>query len=130
MKKINKPWGYEIIWAKCLNKYVGKLLHINSGHRTSKHYSQTKDKTVHVIKGILYVYDNEEKITRILPGGSFHVSPQQVHRFGACETNVELIEVSSYHFNDVIRVSDDYDRDIMSPEDEELEELYRIYGGD
>jgi len=130
MKKTNKPWGYEIIWAESLNKYIGKLLHINAGHRTSKQYSQVKDKTVYVIKGILYIYDNEGKITRILPGGSFHVKSQQVHRFGASETSVELIEVSTHHLNDVIRVSDDYNRGAVSPEDEELEELYRIYGGD
>ena len=29
MKKIDKPWGHEIIWAET-GDYVGKILHINA----------------------------------------------------------------------------------------------------
>ena len=129
MAKIEKPWGYEKIWTST-PKYTGKLIYINAGHRTSKHYHQAKEKTVYVVKGILYCYDAEDKITRILPGNSFHVFPHQIHRFGGCETNVELIEVSTPYLNDLVRVEDDYNRVTEKQESEEIEELYRIYGGD
>ena len=36
-KKIKKPWGYEVVWAKSTSSpgYIGKLLYINAGHRLS-----------------------------------------------------------------------------------------------
>ena len=128
MEKIEKPWGFEIIWAKT-EDYVGKLLHINAGHRLSKQYHQIKEETVYVVKGILYNYDKDDIPIRILPGQSFHVKPYQIHRFGAVESNVEIIEVSTPHLGDVVRLSDDYNREDKLPSEEE-EELYRIYGGD
>ena len=128
MEKIEKPWGFEIIWAKTDN-YVGKLLHINVGHRLSKQYHRVKEETIYVLKGILYNYDANDCITRILPGNSFHVKPHQIHRFAAVETSVEIIEVSTPHLDDVVRIDDDYNRENKIAVDEE-EELYRIYGGD
>tara|TARA_R100001126_G_C4885164_1_gene181808 strand:+ start:2846 stop:3172 length:327 start_codon:yes stop_codon:yes gene_type:complete len=107
--KIDKPWGYEIIWANT-ESYVGKLLHINAGHRLSKQYHKIKEETVYVIQGTLYNYDNDNNITKIYPGNSFHVTPGQIHRFGANESSVEIIEVSTPHLDDVVRIEDDYNR--------------------
>ena len=42
MRRVEKPWGYEIIWAETAN-YVGKILHINAGHRLSKQYHNIKE---------------------------------------------------------------------------------------
>ena len=80
MTKIEKPWGYEIHWAKT-DGYVGKLLFINAGHRLSKQYHEV------------------------------HVKPGQIHRFAAVTSNVEVIEVSTPHLDDVIRLEDDYSRE-------------------
>jgi len=108
--KIDKPWGHEIIWAKT-DDYVGKLLHISSGHRLSKQYHIKKEETLYVLKGILYNYDENDKIQKITPGNSFHVLPGQIHRFGAMEGNVEVIEVSTNYLDDVVRLEDDYRRE-------------------
>lgn len=107
--KIDKPWGYEIIWAQT-EDYVGKLLHITSGNRLSRQYHNKKEETVYVLKGILYNYDREGNVMRLTPGQSFHVKPGQIHRFAAMENNVEVIEVSTNHLNDVVRLEDDYER--------------------
>jgi len=107
--KIEKPWGHEIIWANT-DSYVGKLLYINSGHRLSKQYHNIKEETVYVISGILYNYEPDGTITKVFPGESFHVEPGQVHRFGANESNVKAIEVSTPHLDDVVRLEDDYKR--------------------
>ena len=56
------------------------------------------------------VYDNEGKVTRLTPGQTFHVKPLQVHRFGANECNVQIMEVSTPHLDDVVRLEDDYQR--------------------
>lgn len=108
--KIDKPWGYEIIWAHT-DDYVGKLLHITSGNRLSRQYHNRKEETVYVLKGILYNYDKDGNVMRIMPGESFHVKPGQIHRFAAMESNVEVIEVSTNHLDDVVRLEDDYRRE-------------------
>ena len=109
MRKVEKPWGHEIIWAETAN-YVGKLLHINAGHRLSLQFHRVKEETVYVVSGTLYVYDGDGGITKLNPGQSFHVNPLQVHRFGANESAVEIMEVSTPHLDDVVRLEDDYQR--------------------
>ena len=51
MRKIKKPWGYEVVWAET-DSYVGKLLHINAGNRLSLQYHRTKEETVYVLSGV------------------------------------------------------------------------------
>jgi len=109
MQVINKPWGYEKIWAQTKD-YVGKLLFIKVGHRLSKQYHEVKEETILVIKGTLCVYDGEDNVRHVFPGENFHVVPGQIHRFGAVYSNVEMIEVSTNHMDDVVRLEDDYDR--------------------
>ena len=109
-KRIEKPWGYEIIWAQTDN-YVGKLLHIKSGERLSKQYHEHKEETIYVLRGVVYNYDENDKMQRIVPGESFHVKPGQVHRFTAWDiTPVDIMEVSTNHLDDIIRLEDDYKR--------------------
>jgi len=45
--RIDKPWGYELHWAKT-DRYVGKVLHINAGHALSLQYHNKKDETIYV----------------------------------------------------------------------------------
>jgi len=110
MRMIEKPWGFELIWAETEN-YVGKLLHINVKQRLSLQYHDQKEETVYVTQGTLLNYTDIDGPPQHIPAGqSFHVSPNQVHRFGAGKTYVELIEVSTPHLEDVVRLADDYDR--------------------
>ena len=109
MRRIEKPWGHELIWAETEN-YVGKILHISAGHRLSKQYHEAKEETIYVLSGTLYNYEDDGSITKVLPGNSFHVYPRQVHRFGANECSVELVEVSTPLLDDVVRLEDDYAR--------------------
>ena len=105
-----KPWGYEKLWAHT-EEYVGKLLFIKAGHRLSKQYHEKKEETIYVLRGVLSVYDKDDKVTNLSPGQNFHVIPGQVHRFGATFANVELMEVSTNYLEDVIRLDDDYRRE-------------------
>lgn len=109
MRRVEKPWGYEIIWAKTAD-YVGKILHINAGHRLSRQYHNVKEETLYVLSGTLCNYGDGEEIERYHPGEAFHVVPKQVHRFGALENDVEVVEVSTPHLDDVVRLADDYTR--------------------
>ena len=111
---VTKKWGFELIWAET-EGYVGKLLHINAGHRLSLQYHEIKEETVYVLSGTLLIYDGEGNITKLKPGQSFHVKPLQVHRFGAEESCVEIMEVSTPHLEDVVRLEDDYGRIPQDP---------------
>ena len=112
IKTVEKPWGHEKIWAHT-EKYVGKLIHINSGHRLSLQFHKKKEETVFVISGSLTVETlNDKKVKAFLieKNRCFHVYPSQVHRFCAYDGDVTLIEVSTSELEDVIRLEDDYDR--------------------
>ena len=108
---INKPWGYEVIWAHT-DKYVGKVLHIDPGHRLSEQYHEVKDETIYVLEGLLQLVLDEDDVRMLEPGDSFHISPGRVHRFVAPKHGpaVKLMEVSTPELDDVVRTNDDYDR--------------------
>jgi mannose-6-phosphate isomerase len=113
MRKVEKPWGYEEIWAET-NKYLGKILTILPGHRLSLQYHEEKEETIYVLEGQLLVWLSEDETNKIIfnKGSVYHVKPRQIHRFGSPKGNqlTRLIEVSSPEIDDVIRLKDDYKR--------------------
>ena len=109
MIKIDKPWGYEMIWAKT-DTYVGKIICIEAGHRLSKQYHKIKEESVYVIEGVL-VNETDAGRETYAPGNYLHIKPGQIHRFGTLKDRyVKIIEVSTNHLDDVVRIEDDYDR--------------------
>ena len=110
MKFLQKPWGHELIWAET-DGYVAKILHINATQRLSLQYHEQKEETVYVLEGTLLNWTDESSPPqRYGPGAIFHVKPNQIHRFGAGDGLVKLVEVSTPHLDDVIRIADDYKR--------------------
>ena len=110
IQTIEKPWGYEEIWAKT-DKYVGKKIFIKKGHRLSKQYHEIKTETIYVIEGNLTLEFEEEGSQRLMiPGNSHHIPPKTVHRFIASRSDVVLIEVSTVELDDITRIKDDYGR--------------------
>lgn len=106
--RVDKPWGYEEIWAKT-DQYVGKILFIRAGHRLSLQYHERKVETMRVLSGILsMVVGTEER--RMGPGEVQHVPRGLVHRMMAREGDVMVVEVSTPELDDVVRVEDDYRR--------------------
>ena len=63
----------------------------------------------HIDDSISYEFV-EKKISKHLPGDVVHIPPNMTHRFCADSEPVELIEVSTKHLDDVIRLEDDYGR--------------------
>lgn len=113
VRRIEKPWGYEIIWAET-DRYAGKILFIEKGHRLSLQYHEEKEETVYVINGKLEVITGlkEDSLRSIMlsEGESFHVLPKTIHRFCAPHGDVTLAEVSTTELDDVVRLADDYKR--------------------
>jgi mannose-6-phosphate isomerase-like protein (cupin superfamily) len=108
------PWGAEEIWAHT-DKYVGKILYINPHSRLSLQYHNQKEETIRVLKGTLYLHHHTQEseditVDRMVEGDVYHVPVGHIHRFEAREEAVELIEVSTTQLDDVVRISDDYNR--------------------
>ena len=114
MRPVIKPWGYEEIWAEN-EKYLGKMLSINDGHKLSRQYHRVKDETIRVQHGILTLElgmpeDEDFKSMKLPVGASYRIKPGTVHRFCAENGRVILLEASTGEVHDVVRLEDDYDR--------------------
>jgi mannose-6-phosphate isomerase len=112
-RRVDKPWGHELIWA-LTDRYCGKILVIETGRRLSLQYHEQKDEAILVRSGRLLLHlddDNGTMTSRELgPGESAHVAVGRRHRYEAIE-RVELIEVSTPELDDVVRVEDDFGRE-------------------
>jgi len=111
IKRVAKPWGYELIFAKT-DRYVGKILHVNKGESLSLQYHEMKDETLYVVSGELLLTlesagDRRELILRA--GEAFHIPPLLIHRMEAVE-DTDVAEVSTTELDDVIRLEDRYGR--------------------
>ncbi|HXC26019.1 MAG TPA: cupin domain-containing protein [Gemmatimonadaceae bacterium] len=111
---VPKPWGHEIIWAKT-PLYVGKILHIKAGQALSVQYHNQKDETIHLLSGemVYRVQAGEGKELVEIPlkaGESFRNEPGTVHQMEAV-TDCDVLEASTPHLDDVVRLSDRYGRE-------------------
>ena len=112
-RRVAKPWGHELIWAHT-DRYVGKLLVIETGKRLSFQYHEVKDEWVHVLSGrlLLTLEDAAGALQEreLGPGEGARVATGRRHRYTAIET-CTLIEVSTPELDDVVRVEDDFGRE-------------------
>lgn len=111
MTRVEKPWGYELHWAKT-DRYVGKVIHVNAGHALSLQYHEIKDETILLWSGKLSFeinQGNERQIFEMRPGDRVHISPKTVHRMIAIE-DCDIMEVSTPELDDVVRLEDRYGR--------------------
>lgn len=111
MKKVNKPWGYELIWAHT-DKYAGKILHIKRGGMLSYQYHELKDETIYLYSGQMEVIieDGKKRKKIILnQGEGMRIPPLTKHRMVALQ-ECEVLEVSTPELTDVIRLEDIYGR--------------------
>ena len=110
---IEKPWGNEEIFAQTAH-YVGKILFIRAGEALSLQYHEFKDETLRVLEGELELVsgdDVEHLESHFLDAGTvFHIPPGTLHRMVAT-SDCRLLEVSTNHLDDVVRLEDRYGRE-------------------
>lgn len=115
VRVVPKPWGHEIIWAET-PLYVGKVLHINAGQSLSVQYHKEKDETIHLLNGemIYRIADSDDaeglRTVTLRAGESFRNEPGTVHQMEAV-TDCDVLEASTPHLDDVVRLSDRYGRE-------------------
>jgi mannose-6-phosphate isomerase len=112
-RRVDKPWGHELIWAHT-DRYVGKILVIETGRRLSLQYHELKDESILVVSGRLRLHledgDGNMQVSELGPGEGAHVGTGRRHRYEAIE-QVELVEVSTPELDDVVRIEDDFGRE-------------------
>jgi mannose-6-phosphate isomerase len=114
VRKVEKPWGYELIWA-LTGVYCGKVLFVKAGHALSLQFHKEKDESWLVQSGrakleLGEVGDSVLKEEVIAAGAAFHYRPGTVHRVTAIE-DTTILEVSTPQLDDVVRLEDAYGRE-------------------
>jgi mannose-6-phosphate isomerase len=114
VRKVEKPWGHELIWALS-ETYCGKVLFVKAGAALSLQFHREKDESWLVQSGrarlelgeVGQKALNEEVISA---GAAFRYRPGTVHRVTAIE-DTTILEVSTPHLDDVVRLEDLYGRE-------------------
>ena len=112
-RHVDKPWGWELVWAET-DDYVGKLLFVRAGQALSLQYHEVKDESWLVREGRatleLGEVGGELETIEITAGDALHYPPGTVHRVRALEDTL-ILEVSTPHLDDVVRLDDLYGRE-------------------
>jgi mannose-6-phosphate isomerase len=112
VKRVEKPWGYELLYATT-DRYCGKLIFIRSGEQLSLQFHKTKDETIYVQSGRVELEIGEpgKHLDRevVGPGRAFRLRAGTVHRMRALE-DTTVLEVSTPEIDDVVRLEDRYGR--------------------
>ena len=112
-QRIDKPWGYEVLWAQSPS-YCGKILFIRAGEALSLQFHRVKDEAWFVQSGRaeLEVGAVGQAVLQrevIKPGSAYHFTPGTVHRMTAID-DCDIFEVSTPELHDVVRLEDRYGR--------------------
>jgi mannose-6-phosphate isomerase len=112
VERIEKPWGYELIWART-DRYVAKILHVRRNESLSYQFHRVKDETIHLLRGVLDLETGtaagDRQTVRLAPGQSYHLPPGLRHRMTAVE-ECDILEASTPELDDIVRLEDRYGR--------------------
>lgn len=110
---ISKTWGFERVITNN-ELYCGKLLVMDEGFQSSKHFHKEKDETMLVIEGagVLEIWDKGYNAPpkmvafRVEDGNSVRIPPGVCHRFSTpMGERLVLVEFSTPHKDeDVVRL--------------------------
>ena len=113
VRRVDKPWGHELIWA-LTDRYCGKLLVIETGRRLSLQRHAVKDESILVLSGRLRLFLEDDEGTvreeELGPGEHRRVATGRIHRYESIE-RCELVEISTPELDDVERLEDDFGRE-------------------
>ncbi len=124
VKRVEKPWGWELHWVPDDAPYMGKLEHVNAGARMSLQVHDQKRESWFLIKGRAFVIWENSKgdliETELEIGKGYTISIGQKHRLKGI-TDCEIIEVSTPELGTTWRLEDDYSRPDETPEQRKKE---------
>lgn len=106
-----RNWGIERLLLVIPSVLSLKILQIKKGKKGGLQYHRLKNECGYILSGKLLVrYDNGKGVLKekmLSKGKCFHFPPGAVHQEEAI-TDVEILEASTPHFNDRVRVENFY----------------------
>lgn len=124
IKRVEKPWGYELHWVPEGMPYMGKILHIKAGQRLSLQIHDKKQESYWLIDGecdlILENAQGELETIHMQKGYGYTTMVGQRHRHQAV-TDCDVAEVSMPEGGTTWRLEDDYARPDETPEQRKKE---------
>ena len=113
VRRTDKPWGHEELFAHVPGRYAGKAIHVSEGHALSLQYHERKEETISCLSGRFRVevgaHESELEEFELAPGESIHLRPGVRHRVTAVGDTV-MLEASTTQLMDVVRLEDRYGR--------------------
>jgi mannose-6-phosphate isomerase len=113
VERVDKPWGYELIYTRAASPYCGKVLFVRADEQLSLQFHREKDETIYVQQGRIELEIGEPGTTPdvevVGEGRAFRIEPGAVHRMRALEDSL-VLEVSTPQLDDVVRLEDRYGR--------------------
>jgi len=104
--RIEKPWGFEKVLS-LTDDGVAKILYVLGGYRTSLHYHERREETLHILSGSCYIEFENQAPEKFKKGSEIKVKPKTLHSIVATE-NTAIYEVSTFLPGDMVRVKDFY----------------------
>lgn len=124
VKRVEKPWGYEIHWVREDAPYIGKVLHINAGARLSLQMHDKKEESWFLVSGsaaVIWENNKAELVeTKLEKGVGYSTRVGQKHRLKGL-TDCDIIEASTPEKGTTWRLEDDYSRPNETPEQRKIE---------
>lgn len=114
-RRINKPWGYEVLLTPEDAPYTAKLIHVQAGKRLSLQVHDEKIETQTLIDGkgflVLEGADGQLQDVWLESGVGYHIAIGQRHRLCAApDQDVIVFEASTPEIGTTWRLEDDYRR--------------------
>jgi mannose-6-phosphate isomerase-like protein (cupin superfamily) len=114
-RRIDKPWGYEILLSPPDAEFVLKHIYVRAGKRLSLQVHDAKTETQTLVSGhgilVLEGADGELHSVAMEPGKGYTVLPGQRHRLCAGPDQDALVyEASTPEIGTTYRLEDDYAR--------------------
>jgi mannose-6-phosphate isomerase-like protein (cupin superfamily) len=124
VKRVEKPWGYELHWVPEGWPYMGKVIHINEGELLSLQVHDVKQESYFLMSGKASVYWENNKgemvTTELQPGYGYQTLVGQKHRLIGV-TDCDIIEASTPEIGTTWRLEDKYARPHETEEQRKLE---------
>ncbi len=112
-QRVEKPWGYELLFTPPHLAYAGKLLHVHRGRRLSLQYHDEKSETIMLLKGRAQLQadgvDGKLETIDMQIGKGYSNVPGQRHRLVAIEDS-DFVEASTPERGTTFRIEDDAGR--------------------
>lgn len=113
--RVEKPWGWELIFTPKDTSYTGKLLFFKAGARNSLQYHTKKTENLMLFSGQARILLGEDWVEMEEEVG-YTVYPGQKHRIEAADDSY-IFEASTQEVGETIRLEDDWGRGTETEED-------------